>query len=128
MIKYSLNPGNINDLYIIKRSLDVSQLLSNLNKKVNERFSVFGNPIIIVDFGTWLRQLSYADQTGWFVQYRIAPLDKNLTTTKMLEDLFKQKFPTLFNPLGNPEILVEGEGDSKNTTIIISDGTNSIGD
>jgi len=89
--------------------------------------AAFGNPIIIVDFGTWLKQLSWTDETGWFLTYRIAPLDKNLVTTKMLEDLFKEKFPTLFNQQ-KVEIISEGEDDSRKTTIIITDGRNSIGD
>ncbi len=127
MIKYSFGPNSINSLFVMQKATSVAQLLDKLNKQINNRFAAFGNPIIIVDFGTWLKQLSWTDETGWFLTYRIAPLDKNLVTTKMLEDLFKEKFPTLFNQQ-KVEIISEGEDDSRKTTIIITDGRNSIGD
>jgi hypothetical protein len=32
-------------------------------------------PVILEDFGTFTRQLSWTDETGYFVTYRLAPLD-----------------------------------------------------
>lgn len=44
---------------------------------VIDRFTDFGlstRHIILEDFGTWLRQSSWTDESGWYITFRVHPI------------------------------------------------------
>ena len=127
----------------IFRSITPSDLLNSSNRKLIDRVAAIWDRcvapeadygtrdnVILVDLGHWLQQGAWADDTGYFLKFRLHPLYKHLPATQrkaaaVLQgflDLFPQKREVYFD---NRHAL---EGNEDTVTVVVHTASHSIGD
>lgn len=83
---------------------DWNQHLHNLLGKVMETvhscaksYGYDNSSIIVEDFGTTLYQAAYNDETGYFITYRLHPLDSHQEKLKKAASIFEDKMKQLLH-------------------------------
>lgn len=103
------------------------ELLRNVVKASKDPNVHWSQSIILEDFGSTLTQHAWTDETGYFVTYRLHPIDRHLQYAKDLAKKFENEFAKLFP--GKLLIRsIEGEGDAERVTLSVVCNTHSIGD
>lgn len=86
-------------------------------------------PFIIEDAGTWTEQSDWTDRTGYYVTYRIAPLDSGNKTIRAAADDAEAKWNRLFPAAKSRRREVADPSDlSTRVTLVVHTGIHSIGD
>ena len=127
MIKYSFAINNWNSH------------LHNLLGKVMETaqscakdYRLDYNSIIVEDFGTTLYQAAYTDETGYFVTYRLHPLDSHLENMQKAAIIFENKLKQLLHSQSSYKPVkrecVDPNDKDTRVTLYFSDSIYSIGD
>lgn len=87
--------------------------------------------VILEDFGHWLKQTAWTDETGFFIKLRLHPMYKHQERVQESGRNVVQGFIDLF--LGEKEVFKEGhlaleDGTEDTVTVVVRSGINSIGD
>ena len=84
--------------------------------------------VLLEDVGSYLRQLSHSDEGGYFLRFRLHPLDArkedNLTRAREIAKRWLALFP-------GAQVLWDGQESIKEggtVTVVVVTGTHSIGD
>jgi hypothetical protein len=125
---------------MIKHSLTIKDLSnSHLHAKFNEVVTLFrelsigtglGNDVLILEeFGTTLVQLSWSDDTGFYVRYRLHPLYSHMPKLVDASRLAQLRFAGIFGKSQSFKVDFENiEDRNGNITVYVATGTHSIGD
>lgn len=99
------------------------------SSRIGQRSSMEGDEVILVDFGTTLRQLDWRDETGYFVSYRLHPLyaghDDVIAAAAAIEARLANLFGAAVHDVTRVDAEVTG---SDVTTLYFRCGSHSIGD
>jgi hypothetical protein len=95
------------------------------SRPIGQRPRMEGDEVILVDFGTTLRQLDWRDETGYFVSYRLHPMYAHLEEVHLAALAIEAKLSDLFGARGC-DVWSQVENDV--TTLFFRCGSHSIGD
>lgn len=87
--------------------------------------------VILVDVGYWLSQRAYTDETGYFLRFRLHPLDCGRVSVKERGRRVLASFQKLFSNVKGVQIENENalyEGTEETVTVVVQTGSFSIGD
>jgi len=85
--------------------------------------------VLLEDLGSYLRQLSYSDETGCFLQFRLHPSDAHREDSLTRAREIAKRWLALF-PRGS-QVLWDGQErikEGKTVTVVVVTSTHSIGD
>lgn len=87
--------------------------------------------VLLVDVGDWLYQSSWHDETGYFLKFRMAPLDCHRLDTQERARRVLKAFMGLFpghtaSTTYDEEVL--SNGGTGTVTVVVKTGRHSIGD
>lgn len=115
------------------RSFSLAQKVNQIWKDVvhDNKYGHTEENILLVDFGDWLHQGSWTDETGFYIMFRLSPLFAKRESTKERALGVLRSFQALFpNPR---EVIIDGmneieEGGTEVITILVKTDLHSIGD
>ena len=85
--------------------------------------------VLLEDVGSYLRQLSHSDEGGYFLRFRLHPLDAHREDSLTRAREIAKRWLALF-PKGS-QVLWDGQEhikEGKTVTVVVVTGTHSIGD
>lgn len=115
------------------RAFDLAQKVNGIWRDVvhdNKHGHTVEN-VLLVDFGDWLSQGSWTDETGYYIKFRLVPLFAHHESTKERARGVLKAFQALFpNPR---EVVIDRaetieEGGTEVITVLIKTELRSIGD
>ena len=109
----------------------VRQMAEKLAVIWKENTNTSDRDVIMVDWGTWLEQSAWVDNTGWFLKFRLTPMYNHLLPVKehgrMVLKAFKDLFPNAKEVIiDNEDAVYDGTKDT--VTVVVHTDTHSIGD
>ena len=126
------------------QSIKAADLLNSNNRKLAEKVAGLWDrcvapeeqymergSVILVDFGHWLNQSAWTDETGFFLKFRLAPLDRKRAGVREKGREVLRGFTKMFGQYQrtttyDEDVLDEcGEG---TITVVVVTGTHMIGD
>jgi len=103
--------------------------VARLTKEVSESTGLGADAIILEDFGSTLVQLSWTDETGYYITFRPHPLYSHMDKVKTALKVLEEKFVKSFKNGKEPVVTVEDSEDKNSKiTVAVTTGSYSIGD
>ena len=103
--------------------------VARLTKEVSESTGLGSDAIILEDFGSTLTQLSWTDETGYYITFRPHPLYSHMDNVRLALKALEEKFVKSFKNGKEPVVTVEDSEDKNSKiTVAVATGSYSIGD
>lgn len=109
-----------------KSLLRCMEATADLFYKTNRTLGPFGDALLFEDFGQALVQLSWRDETGFYMTFRIAPLDAKRENVRKAAEAIQDQWRALFRNVRDYQYTHDAETD-RFTVAVFTDCT-IIGD
>lgn len=109
-----------------KHILRAMEATADLFYKTNRALGPIGDALLLEDFGQSLIQLSWRDETGFYMTFRIAPLDSRRENVRKAAEAIQDQWRALFKNVHNYQHQHDAET-GRFTVAVFTDST-SIGD
>ena len=123
MIKYPFTIRDITSPHVLKLMSKISDAFREGNRPTHDR------PLLLEEFGSWVIQRDWVDESGYYLTYRVAPLDARRADVRRrsqeAEDRWNEIFPGALKRWR--EVVDELDPASK-VTLFVQDSIHSIGD
>ena len=120
MIKYPFTPADALNEHYYKILGEVAHIFRQVTEAVSKHFRC----LILEEFGSVLEQGAWRDYTGYYLTFRLAPLDKHRPEVKEAADRVVKRFSEMLKCVREPEVVIEGD----TYTVTIISNSNTIGD